>query len=279
MKRALVALVSASLVLACSGHREPAPATPARAPSPPPAASATAPERPARKPLAVPAEISAIIDAPDRSETDRALDQGRHAAELLTFVGVKPGMKVAEIGAGAGYTAELLARAVGPEGKVFGMNTHWVLERFAEKPWTERLTKPAMKNVLRVDGEIDDPLPPEATDLDAVLSVLVYHDLFWLGGDRDKMNAAIFKALKPGGVYVIVDHSGRPGTGSTEVKKLHRIEESVVRGEVERAGFVLREEGGFLRNPDDQRDWNDSPNVAGDRRGTSDRFALKYAKP
>ncbi len=220
-----------------------------------------------------------MVAAADRSGADRELDEGRRPGELLAFVGVKPGMRVAEIGAGSGYTAELLARAVGPEGKVYGVNTPWVLEKFAEKPWSERLAKPVMKNVVRVDREIDDPLPPEATALDAVLSVLIYHDLFWLGGDRANMNTAIFKALRPGGVYVIVDHSGRPGTGSSEVKTLHRIEEQVVRQEVESAGFVLADEATFLRNPDDARDWNDSPREAGSRRGTSDRFTLKYVKP
>jgi predicted methyltransferase len=230
-------------------------------------------------PVEVPAAVQAIVDAADRSEADRKLDAGRHPGELLAFFGVKPGMKVAELLAGSGYTAELLARAVAPGGTVYAVNNRFILERFAQKPWSERLAKPALKNVVRVDRELDDPLPPAATQLDIAFSVLVYHDLHWLGVDRDKMNAAIFRALKPGGVYAVIDHSGRPGTGTSEVQTLHRIDERSVREEIERAGFKLAAEGHFLRNPEDTRDWNDSPLAAAERRGTSDRFVLKFIKP
>src|SRR5262249_18410329 len=161
----------------------------------------------------------------------RALDKGRHPGEMLAFFGIRSGMKVAELGAGGGYTSEILARAVGHAGKVWGQNSKFLLERFAEKPWTARLATSPMKNVIRVDREFDDPLPPEATNLDAVIMVLFYHDTFWLKTDRAAMNKAISKALKPGGVYGVIDHSGRPGTGTNEVKNLHRIEEKVVREE------------------------------------------------
>lgn len=227
----------------------------------------------------VPAEIAAALAAPDRTEADKALDEGRKAGEMLAFFGIKPGMTVVELGAGGGYTAELLARIVGPSGKVYGQNTKFLLEKFAEKPWSERLQKPVMKNVVRVDREFDDPLPPEAKNLDAVLLVLFYHDTVWMNVDRDKMNKAIFNALKPGGVYAIVDHTAKAGSGVGDVKTLHRIEEKVVREEVERAGFKLAAEGSFLRNPSDTRDWNSSPMAAAEKRGTSDRFVLKYVKP
>lgn len=207
------------------------------------------------------------------------LDAGRKPAEMLAFLGIQPGMKVAELSAGGGYTAELLARAVGPSGVVYAQNSRFILERFAEKPWSERLKKPVMKPVVRVDRELDDPLPPEARDLDAVLLVLFYHDTVWLGTDRDAMNRAIYRALKPGGIYAIIDHSGRDGTGVTEAKTLHRIEEKTVREEVERAGFRLAAEASFLRNPADTRDWNASPMAAADMRGRSDRFVLKFVKP
>ncbi len=221
----------------------------------------------------------AIIQAPDRSADDRALDAGRHPDQLLTFIGVAKGMRVAEIGSGLGYTTELLARAVGPTGVVYGQNNKFIRERFAEKPWTERLTKPTMKPVVRVDREFDDPLPPEAKNLDAVVNVLLYHDTVWMKTDRASMNRAIYAALKPGGVYVIVDHSGRAGTGITETQTLHRIEEKVLREEVEAAGFKLVADAGFLRNPADTRDWSASPRTAGERRGTSDRFVLKFVRP
>jgi predicted methyltransferase len=136
-----------------------------------------------------------------------------------------------------------------------------------------------MKNVVRVDREFDDPLPPDAKNLDAVLFVLVYHDSVWLGTDRARMNHAVFAALKPGGTYGIVDHSGRPGTGASETETLHRIEESVVRDEVTKAGFELAANGTFLKNPNDTRDWSASPRFAGEKRGTSDRFVLLFRKP
>jgi predicted methyltransferase len=223
--------------------------------------------------------VSSVTDAPDRSEDDKKLDAGRHPAEMLAFFQIGPGMKVAEIGAGRGYTSELLARAVGPTGVVYGHNSKWILERFAEKPWSERLTKPVMKNVVRIDRDFEDPLPPEVKDLDVVFCVLFYHDLFWLNVDRDKMNRAAFRALKSGGIYAIIDHSARDGAGTNDVKTLHRVEEKVVRAEVEKAGFRFLKEASFLRNPSDPRDWNDSPGEAGDRRGTSDRFVLAYQKP
>jgi predicted methyltransferase len=220
-----------------------------------------------------------IVAARDRSEADRALDAGRKPAELLRFLDLRPGMRVADLMSGGGYTAELLARAVGPTGVVYSQNNAFVTQRFAEKPWSERLATPAMKNVVRVDRELENPLPPEAKNLDAVVMVLFYHDTVWQNVDRDAMNRAIFDALRPGGEYVIVDHSGRAGTGTSETKTLHRIEEKVVREEVARAGFQLAGEAGFLGNPNDPRDWNDSPMAAGARRGTSDRFVLKFVRP
>jgi len=223
-------------------------------------------------------QARAVVDAPDRIESDRRLDPGRRPAELLTFLGVAPGMRVAELVAGAGYTAELLARAVAPNGVVYAQNPQFVLEG-AETPWRERLARPAAKPIVRVDRELDAPLPPEAKDLDLVVVNLVYHDTVWLGVDRDKMNQAVFAALRKGGHYAIIDHSARRGTGFADVKTLHRVDEAAVRAEVTRAGFVLKTESNFLRNPADTRDWNDSPAVAAERRGTSDRFALLFVKP
>jgi predicted methyltransferase len=188
-------------------------------------------------------------------------------------------MRIAEIGAGLGYTTELLARAVGPTGVVYAQNNRFILERFAEQPWSARLAKPVMQKVVRVDREFDDPLPPDARGLDAVVNVLLYHDTVWMKTDRGKMNRAVYAALKPGGVYVIVDHSGRSGSGVTETQTLHRIEERVVRDEIEAAGFELVADADFLRKSADPRDWNASPRSAGERRGTSDRFVLKFAKP
>ena len=227
----------------------------------------------------IPAAIRSAVDAPDRTEADRALDAGRKPAEVFSFFGIRPGMHVADLGAGMGYTSELLARIVGPKGVVYAQNNKFILDRFAQAPWTARLSKPVMKNVVRVDREFDDPLPPEAQDLDAVVMILFYHDTVWLGTDRAKMNASIFKALKKGGTFAIVDHSAKQGDGTNVAQTFHRIEESALKKEVEAAGFKLAKESDLLRNPSDTRDWNDSPMAAGERRGTSDRFALAFVKP
>jgi predicted methyltransferase len=220
-----------------------------------------------------------VVAAPDRSDADRALDAGRFPAETLAFFEIRPGQRVAELGAGGGYTTELLARMVGPTGRVYGQNPKFILERFAEKPWSERLAKPVNAQVVRADREFDDPLPPEAKDLDAVLIVLFYHDTVWLETDRARMNASVFAALRKGGVYGVIDHSARAGTGTNDVKTLHRIEESVLVGEIEKAGFVLDAAAEFMRNAADPRDWNASPTAAGEKRGTADRFVLKFRKP
>jgi predicted methyltransferase len=214
-----------------------------------------------------------------RSDEDREKDAARHPTELLAFIGIKPGQRVGEIGAGTGYTTELLARAVGDTGAVYGQNPRWLLDKFAEGPWSARLARPAMKHVTRLDREFDDPFPPDVKDLDAVVSMLFYHDTVWLNVDRGRMNRAVFAALKRGGVYVIVDHSAQAGSGIRDVKTFHRIDESFVKAEVTGAGFTLAATGDFLRNPSDTRDWNDSPGASDAGEQRSDRFVLKFEKP
>ena len=273
MKRALLVALAALALVACESA-----APPKTAADSAPAVAAAPAAAPAAGVVVSPA-IQAIVDAVDRSEADRAIDAGRRPTEMLAFYGIAPGMKGAGLGAGGGDTAELVARAVGAAGVVYAQNNKFIVERFAQKPWSERLAKPIMKNVVRVDREFDEPLPPEAHDLDAVFMVLFYHDTVWMETDRAKMNSAVFKALKPGGVFAIIDHSGRAGTGATETKTLHRIDEAVVTKELTAAGFKLGGEASFLRNAGDARDWNDAPSAAAAKRGTSDRFVLKFVKP
>lgn len=222
----------------------------------------------------------ALVADPDRTEADRALDAGRHPAEFLAFLDLRPGMRVADLGAGGGYTTELLARAVAPGGQVFAQNNKAFLG-FVGEAWAARLSRPVMRGVVRVDRELDSPLPPEAAGLDAVVLNVIYHDTVWLEVDRAAMNRAIFAALRPGGAYLIVDSSARPGSGAADARTLHRIDEALVRAEVEAAGFKLAGAAPFLRNPDDARDWNASPPAAtaAGRRGTSDRFVLKFVRP
>jgi predicted methyltransferase len=234
-------------------------------------------QRPEAEALLVPDDLKALVDAIDRYESDRDLDAGRHPGELLTFLGLERGMKVAELYAGTGYTTELLARRVGKTGKVWAENP----SAFAKggRQFRERLGKTVMGNVTLVEQPADAPLPPEATGLDAVVSVLAYHEAVRSGVDRDRMNKAAFDALKPGGEYVVVDHSAAPGRGTADARSLHRIDEATVTREVLRAGFRQASSANFLRNPNDRRDWNDSPVAADDKRGTSDRFVLKFVRP
>jgi predicted methyltransferase len=112
-----------------------------------------------------------------------------------------------------------------------------------------------------------------------VIFILSYHDSVWMNADRAAMNRSIFEALRPGGVYGVIDHAAAAGHGTNDTQTFHRIERSVVIDEVTAAGFVLEEEGDFLANPDDTHDWNASPSSAGERRGTSDRFVLRFRKP
>ena len=243
------------------------------------AACASAPRQ--ATPSERPDQLAAhIVDSPDRSEADRTLDPGRHPKEMLRFLGVRNGMKVLDLGAGPGYTTELIARAVAPGGVVYMQNDpRWL--PFLKDALEERFTHPAMQGVVRADVPFDDPVPPDARDLDLAVMNVIYHDVVNMPVDRARMNKAIFDALRPGGAYVVIDSSAKEGTGLAETKTLHRIDESVVRDEVQSAGFRLESESEFLRNPADARDWNASPPAAekAGKRGTSDRFALRFVRP
>jgi predicted methyltransferase len=257
----------------------PSPSAMAGSPSSPSAPAAKEPPKdPLDTPVVVSDAIRAIVAAKDRTDEDRKLDAGRRPAELLAFLGVVPGQRILEIGAYQGYTAELLGRAVAPTGKVYAQDPA-SFNKFTSKVWETRKGNPAMKNIVHVERPFDAPVPPDVKDLDAVVCGLFYHDMVWLKVDRAKMNGSIYKALKPGGVYLIYDHSAREGAGVGDAKSLHRIEEKVLRSEVESAGFKLAATASFLRRPDDKRDWDASDEAPPELRGTSDRFVLKFVKP
>ena len=209
--------------------------------------------------------IAALVASPERSDADRKNDLRRKPADLLAFIGVREGMVALDVSAAGGYTTELLARAVGPSGRVYGQTR-------APDP-RERLAQRKVSNIVPIVRPFEDPAPPGVA-LDLVTLMFNYHDFGHMGVDRGKVNAAVFRALKPGGMYVIADHSGRPGTGISESGTLHRIEEAFLRKEVEAAGFRLVGEGGFLRNPNDPRD-REMP----DPPQPKDEFVLKFVKP
>jgi predicted methyltransferase len=213
-------------------------------------------------------DYRAVAASPDRTEADRNEDRRRKPVQLLEFADVRLGMHVLEIGAGAGYTAELLARTVGPNGVVYAQNA---------KPqvlFEKRMKSPAMKNVISVIRPFDDPVPSRAKNLDLITLILFYHDITYMPVDRARMNRRLFEALKPGGHLIVIDHAAEAGSDISVGKKLHRIDEAVVRREVEAAGFSLEADSDFLRNPDDPRT---APFFRMDE--PTDRFALKFIKP
>jgi predicted methyltransferase len=217
-------------------------------------------------PALSPERIVQVVADPQRSAADRSNDLRRKPAEMLAFIGVRPGMHALDVSAGGGYTSELIARAVGPGGKVYAQSAR-PSPRLLER-------QKALQNIVVVQRPLDDPLPPGKEGLDLVTLMFNYHDLGHLGIDRASLNRKVFEALKPGGIYVVADHSGRPGTGVSESGTLHRIEEAFLRKEVEAAGFRLAGEGVFLRNPGDPRD-RETP----DPPQPKDEFVLKFVRP
>jgi predicted methyltransferase len=218
--------------------------------------------------------IAAIVGAPDRPAADRANDERRKPAELLAFIGVRPGMTALDLSAARGYTTELLARAVGPAGKAYGQGPMPASGNPAPPPpFAERMKSPQLAQLQFVRRPFEDPVPPELRGkLDLVTFMYNYHDMGHAGVDRAKLNRAVFDGLKPGGMYVIADHAGRAGTGISESGTLHRVEEALVVKEVEAAGFKLAARGDFLRNPQDPRDQANPPYA-------KDEFVLKFVKP
>ena len=253
-----------------------------------------APDRPALSPD----RIAQIVASPDRSEADRRNDSRRKPQEMLAFIGVHPGMVALDLSAAGGYTTELIARATGPTGRVYGQSpprppsTPPVQQEGATGPMpaavvgavrrpspvalAERAKNPNASNIVAVIRPFEDPAPPElaSNGLDLVTLMFNYHDFGHMGVDRAAVNRAVFAALKPGGLYVIADHAGRQGTGISEAGTLHRIEESFLRNEVEQAGFRFAAEGNFMRDPADARDSNTPPPPQ-----SKDEFVLKFVKP
>ena len=210
----------------------------------------------------------ALLADPVRTERDHRMDESRHPVELLQFAGVRPGMRVLDVSTGAGYTSQLLALAVGPSGKL------WAQTPKPGPAITERMAAHPQANFVVTPRPFEDPVPPEAPPLDLVTLVLNYHDISYLPVDRDAMNRKLFAALKPGGSYIVVDHSAAPGSGISAGKTLHRIDEAFVVAEVGKAGFVLDGKADFMRSPGDTRET--SSNQASP---PSDKFVLRFRKP
>ena len=218
-------------------------------------------------------DYAALVAAPDRSAADRATDARRDPLKLLALIGARPGMKVLDMGAGGGYSTELMARAVGPNGVVYGQNTPDFGER-GKAAFEARTKTQAGKSIVGLLRPFDDPLPADVRDLDLITFIFFYHDTTYMPVDRAKMNAKLFAALKPGAFLVIADHSAAAGAGASAGRSLHRIEESLLRSEVEAAGFKLVGEGDFWHHPEDTRDFTTQPPTK-----PADEFVLKFQKP
>ena len=225
----------------------------------------------------IPKYVSDAVNSPDRPAADRDLDAGRQPAQVLTFFGIKPGMQVAEVFAGGGYTTELLSRVVGPTGKVYSQNGPFP-PQFAKvkAAYDARMKEPAMSNVVVVSKSFDssDLLPVPPGSLDAVVIHENYHDLVGHNLSPENVNAQVFKALKPGGFYCVVDHSAADGSGARDAATLHRIDENYEIQQIEKAGFKLAAASSALRHPEDDRTW-----IVFKKRGQTDRFMLKFVKP
>jgi predicted methyltransferase len=225
-----------------------------------------------------PANIAAAIADTTRPETDTKRDVDRKPGEMLAFMGVKPGDKVADIIPGSGYFSRLFSAAVGPKGAVYAyMPTEFAKFSKSPLPANGAHPDPARPNITFLTAPMNDFATPES--LDAVWTSQNYHDLhddFAKPTDVAIVNKAVFKALKPGGVFVVLDHSAADGSGLAATDTLHRIDAAQVKKEVEAAGFKFAGETNVLRNPADPRDKNV---FDASIRGHTDQFVYKFVKP
>ena len=218
-------------------------------------------------------DYAALIAAPDRSDADRDADKRRDPLPLLKFAAPAPGMKVLDMGAGGGYSTELIARAVAPNGKVYGQFPADGFQKAIDN-FNARLKTPAMSDAAADFRPFDDPIPPDVSNLDLITFLFYYHDTTYMNVDRAQMDRKMFAALKPGGILVLADHAAAAGADISVGKSLHRIDEAIVRKELEAAGFKFVAAGDFWRVPGDTRDFssNRPPSPV-------DSFVLKYQKP
>jgi predicted methyltransferase len=260
MKLHLTALVTAGLLISSAGHAQ------------------LADTVVAGSDIDVPASFAAAVASDRRSDDEKARDANRHPGKVMAFFGVEEGDTVAEIMTSGGYYVGVLSEIVGPRGTVYGHNNGWIMQRQEDgrSPIAKRIDKVGHTNVVNLVGEIEDPGLPEG-ELDAVFIVLIYHDMLGLfETDTAAANAAIMKALKPGGVYGIIDHHAAPGAGLGATRSVHRVERAAVVQDIMDAGFEFVAETDLLENLDD--DLSKSVFTPGTR-GNTHRMVLKFRKP
>ncbi len=220
----------------------------------------------------VPPAIAAAVADSARPDTDKERDAMRKPGETLAFAGVKPGMTVAELGPGRGYYTRILAKAVGPGGKVYAIATNAQAARPGGLDALNALAA-AYPNIKVVTVDFPTMMLPEKADL--FWTTENYHDFHNNGGDIAALDKAVFNNLKPGGVFYVEDHSAAPGAGLAATSQFHRMDEDVAKTELTTAGFKLDAEGDLLRNPADNKAASNSE--AG--HFASDRFMLRMKRP
>lgn len=220
--------------------------------------------------------IHAAISSATRSEEHKARDRYRKPSEMIAFSGIQAGDTIVEIAPASGYYTALLARVTGPTGRVIGVGPERIFERFptARNGFSDFIGRDPLENVTYSTSHLDKVDLPN--DVDQIWMVLYYHDTYWTGEDRAKMNRRFFDALRPGGVYFVIDHTGTPSASEDITQTLHRLVPEPARREIEAAGFVLESESDALFDPDDPQ--NDSV-FEEHRRGQTNRVVWKFVKP
>lgn len=215
-----------------------------------------------------------------RSAADLQRDPLDHPADILRLSGIKPGMQIADVLAGDGYYSELASYLVGPKGKVFMINNA-AFDHWSDGPLQARLQSDRLGNVEHRTLDLDH-MNLEPKSLDVVFLIKVYHDLYWVDSqgvwpkiDTSGVLDQLARALKPGGVLLLVDHSTKAGSGNTVASTLHRIEESYAIKDFETHGFKVVAKSDLLRRPDDARD---QVSYKGPALGKTDRFVLVFRK-
>jgi predicted methyltransferase len=226
--------------------------------------------------LAAPAVSPAITKAlADPARADQQPDDAhRKPAELLAFAGVKPGQQVVDVLPGGGYWTRIFTGVVGPSGHVYA-----VWPNAAAAYGAKGVAALQAKNLANVTVAVDPAIITVAKPVDLVWTVQNYHDLANKGGGEAALgafNAAVFKALKPGGTYVVVDHAAPAGSGLADTETLHRIDPAIVKREITNAGFVFVGESKVLANPADDHTMKVfDPAI----RGKTDQFVYKFRRP
>ena len=226
---------------------------------------------------ALPANVAAALADKARPAEDSARDAARKPGELLAMGEIKTGGKAVDLVMGGGYFTRILSGVVGPKGQVIGYQPAEFIQFQASYGENQKKVAAAYANVVPLTSTFGTLDLPDGVDL--VLTVQNYHDLHLKPFPADtatKVNAEVFKSLKPGGVYLIVDHTALAGSGLEAADKIHRIDPAIVRKEVEAAGFKLEAESAMLAVPEDPKTANVfSPAI----RGKTDQFVMKFRKP